>query len=654
MWGGFWRPPFTMVAFDASKKKFVQFLVGVGGVFDPLRQAVGAVVGADASKQRQFVCATSWFFSALSFCFVILLAVGGAFVHHHLIFALLGLGCVAFVVPWIHRYNDILGVLVLTLSQFAVFFYVVSEVGRHSGFQLFFIGIGITSFLTVGRRGPLLNFAIILFSVIFGGFAWSEFPAEAAPVQLEEGLLAWTYFLSLAGTVVISVYSVYQAFGTAQFVTLPKARDYSAKGEEASPTALDSEELTFFQRFLRKTRVFINELTLAGTEGYPPETRQRLRITNIAGYLIAGATINYFLLHVAFDMLDHWQIVLGNLVLVPIALSAPFVHRFHDHAAISILLVSEFVMMFYLISLMGRDAGVQINYIGFAAGAFLAIDRSRPRLILAVIAAAFALSTLAWFLFPPEKASIQLSTEILDNMYVNSMLGTVGIVAFIVYYAFQLVHSAKAETDQLLRNILPESIADRLKEKPDETIADSCSEASVLFADLVGFTPTARKLGASKIVMLLNEIFTRFDKIASDLEVEKIKTIGDAYMVVSGLPYPQDDHAERLAVMGLRMQKELDVIAREQDLEIGLRIGIETGPVMAGVIGRTKFFYDVWGDTVNMASRLESHGVCGEVHVSSTFISKLGERFEVERRGIVDIKGVGETETWFLRSIEDE
>ena len=403
-----------------------------------------------------------------------------------------------------------------------------------------------------------------------------------------------------------------------------------------------------------KLFAFLNKLTLAGTEGYPPDTRQRLRVINIAAYLIAVVTLNYFALHIMFGVLHHWQLVIGNLILVPIALSVPFLHRYHDHAGILVLYAAEFVMMFFLISLIGRESGVQINYIGFAAGAFLGIDLRRIRLLIFIILSATVLSISAWFLFPMEKAAIDLPEGLIMNLYLNSLAGTVGIVAYVVYYAFKEVQKAKAETDRLLRNVLPDKIADRLKEQPDEIIADNCTEATVLFADLVGFTPLSRRLGAEKIVTLLNDIFSRFDKVAQELQVEKIKTIGDAYMVVAGLPEPQRDHADRIARLSLRMLDEIQKVAEQENIDATLRIGIDSGPVMAGVIGKTKFFYDVWGDTVNMASRLESHGTPGKIQISSAMKKQLSKSFVVEKRGRIDIKGADAKTTWYLISEKNE
>jgi adenylate cyclase len=194
-----------------------------------------------------------------------------------------------------------------------------------------------------------------------------------------------------------------------------------------------------------------------------------------------------------------------------------------------------------------------------------------------------------------------------DSLYMQAAITTVVLIAASVYYAFSLAERAKAETDAVLRNVLPDAIVERLKANPGGLIADSIDDASVMFSDISGFVALARRLGADRTVDLLSRIVSEFDALAVRHGVEKIKTIGDAYMVVAGLPDPVPDHTARLARMGLDM---LDSVARlrgETGLNINLRIGLASGPVTAGVIGTRKFSYDVWGDPVNLASRLRGH-----------------------------------------------
>lgn len=207
----------------------------------------------------------------------------------------------------------------------------------------------------------------------------------------------------------------------------------------------------------------------------------------------------------------------------------------------------------------------------------------------------------------------------------------------------------RRENEELLLNILPAPIADRLK-SGDEHIADNFIEVTVLFADIVGFTQLAASMPAQAVVEVLNDLFTRFDMAAQELGIEKIKTIGDAYMAVCGLPNACEDQTERMMKMALRMMK----IAREYSAESGkvvqLRIGVNSGPVVAGIIGRWKFIYDLWGDTVNLASRMESHGLPDAVQVTRPVYEKLSERYAFEARGPIEVKGKGSVDTWLLRT----
>ena len=207
----------------------------------------------------------------------------------------------------------------------------------------------------------------------------------------------------------------------------------------------------------------------------------------------------------------------------------------------------------------------------------------------------------------------------------------------------------RRENERLLLNILPAPIADRLK-SGDEHIADNFSEVSVLFADIVGFTELAGSMPAQEVVELLNDLFTRFDLAARELEIEKIKTIGDAYMAVSGLPEPCVNHVERIMIMAVRMIQIAREISKDRNMNLRLRIGVNSGPVVAGIIGSRKFIYDLWGDTVNLASRMESHGIPDTIQVTRPVFEKMREHYNFEERGSIDVKGKGTIETWILHS----
>jgi adenylate cyclase len=224
-----------------------------------------------------------------------------------------------------------------------------------------------------------------------------------------------------------------------------------------------------------------------------------------------------------------------------------------------------------------------------------------------------------------------------------------------VYYAFyqaQLAEDALEReyeySEKLLSNMLPASIAAQLKRNPGQTIADKHEDVTILFADIVGFTPRAQDLTATDLVKFLNTLFIRFDGLANKHKLEKIKTIGDAFMVAGGMPDPQPDHAVRVARMALDMMSETQRYAEETGESLDLRIGIHTGPVVAGVIGSQKPFYDVWGDTVNTAARLETYGTNGQIQVTAETKELLDSVFAFERRGDVEIKGKGKLDLWYL------
>ncbi len=386
-----------------------------------------------------------------------------------------------------------------------------------------------------------------------------------------------------------------------------------------------------------------------GTEGYPRPVRRRLTIVNVMAFLIAIFSAGYAAVFAYYGAEKYFSLIVVNLLLVAVALAAPLAHRINDIAAAVIIAIAEFIALFFFVWALGRDSGIQINYIIAASVAFAIYGLSHFRLVIAVIAAGLALHVAAWFLFPPERALIAADPGLLANLYVSSAVTTFCIIALIVGYAFTVADRARAEADALLGNILPEAIAERLKDNPGERIADNVTDASILFSDLVGFTELAQELGAARTVDLLDEIVTEFDRLAASHGVEKIKTIGDGYMAVCGVSREQPDHLSRLARMALRLPDLVELLSTKHGVNLKIRVGLAGGPVMAGVIGADKFSYDVWGETVNLASRLESHGLPGEVQVSEAVMRALEGRFVFEPRGPVKVKGIGQLETWLLK-----
>jgi len=207
------------------------------------------------------------------------------------------------------------------------------------------------------------------------------------------------------------------------------------------------------------------------------------------------------------------------------------------------------------------------------------------------------------------------------------------------------IEQDKSET--LLSNVLPREVAQKLKNS-DQTVAEQYDSVSILFADVVGFTPLAESLAPNDVVEMLNTMFTHFDELVSDCRAEKIGTIGDSYMVVAGAPHRDKDHAAILAELALEMMKVAQIDTSTAGPKLTFRMGINTGPVVAGVIGTTRLHYDVWGDAVNLASRLESHGEPGKIQIGRATHDAIHDRFHCIYRGAIPIKGKGEIDTWFL------
>jgi class 3 adenylate cyclase len=242
-----------------------------------------------------------------------------------------------------------------------------------------------------------------------------------------------------------------------------------------------------------------------------------------------------------------------------------------------------------------------------------------------------------------------LPHEIVLILSAVDILAPTAVATGLVLYIDGQRLEARRQSDTLLRNVLPDPVADRLK-AGERVIADHHDAASVLFADLVNFTPMAEARPAAEVVSVLNEMFTAFDRLADELGLEKIKTIGDEYMAVAGVPEPREDHA--VAAMELALAMHAVVAARPavDGVRLALRTGIASGPLVAGVIGERKYSYDLWGDTVNTAARMQSSGSTGCIQVTDETHRLLGDRYPFQRREGVEVKGKGTMTTWLLEA----
>lgn len=336
-------------------------------------------------------------------------------------------------------------------------------------------------------------------------------------------------------------------------------------------------------------------------------------------------------------------------------------HRGKTHAATTWLLLGSHLLVVSQVLVEGRGFDVHVFFMLHTMLPFLLYPPGRARWMfgLAGLAGLDLVVTLALGDRLP-----QLGPPITDDRLALLRLvlwtGLFATLSACAYYARQATLIAEAALDEahkrsedLLHNILPVSIAGRLKRSAG-TIAEGHADVTVLFADIVGFTTLSSRLPPERIVSMLNRLFCQFDDLADALGLEKIKTIGDCYMVAGGLPEETTDHAETVARMALSMVRVVRDVAAETGEPLDIRVGIHTGPVVAGVIGKRKFIYDLWGDTVNLASRMESHAEPGSIQVSAASRARLAAAFRLRYRGEVEMKGKGATQTWILEGCADD
>jgi class 3 adenylate cyclase len=287
------------------------------------------------------------------------------------------------------------------------------------------------------------------------------------------------------------------------------------------------------------------------------------------------------------------------------------------------------------------------------------LERETIAWTLLTIAGAFALALLITNQFSKPiralvaaaqrmgKGDLQARVDVFSTDELGVLSGTFNKMADSIEKSVRTIADKNRENESLLLNILPGPIAERLK-GGETAIADHFSEVTVLFADIVGFTAMSQHREPTAIVALLNGLFTRFDAIAANHGIEKIKTIGDAYMAVAGLSNNHPNHSKQVVDMALHMLAATEAYGKHIGVPLAIRIGINAGPVAAGVVGTSKFIYDLWGDTVNMASRMESTGVPGSIQVTRSVYEQLKDEYEFEKRGAIDVKGKGLIETWLV------
>ncbi len=373
--------------------------------------------------------------------------------------------------------------------------------------------------------------------------------------------------------------------------------------------------------------------------------------------MIIPAAIVWGLIYAAFGEWLAAAIPLSYSVVSALSLFIfALTRRYHVYRFSQLLLI--LLLPFFLMAALGgfiNSGAVILWSLLCPLGALLFADtRQAARWLLAYL----GLVLLSGFLQTSVRSANNLPSVLVLIFFVMN-IGTISAITFILLFYFvgqknsalDLLRIEQQRSENLLLNVLPEEIAAILK-NGNRTSADHFDAVSILFADLVGFTPLSAQLSPKEMVDLLNEIFLHFDALAEKYNVEKIRTIGDNYMVAAGVPRPRPDHAQALARMALDMCDYISHRPPHGDRHIDFRIGINSGPVVAGVIGRKKFQYDLWGDAVNTASRMESHGIGGRIQITQETYELLKDEFICELRGTVMVKGKGEMETWYLLGVK--
>jgi adenylate cyclase len=390
-----------------------------------------------------------------------------------------------------------------------------------------------------------------------------------------------------------------------------------------------------------------------GTRGYPEKIARRLRAVNITAWIGAPVAAAFALFQAAEDWERLKLLAAINALDALIWAAVPLLHRFGPLAATLTLAGSAYASNFALTYLLGTGAGIHLYYISTAALAVLFLGVERVVLAVSVVMIAAVLFVFAEFALPADTQLVPKLT--LHANFIVSATVTLAILFAVVFYAVGQIGRAEAalerefaRSEALLTNILPPAVAARLKQGAESVIADSYAEASILFADMAGFTARASSMRPVILVLYLNRVFSAFDRLVERYGLEKIKTTGDSYMVVSGVPVPRPNHAEAIARLALDMHEASRSIADGAGQSLAIRIGISSGPVVAGVVGTKKFFYDVWGDTVNVASRMESTGEAGRIHVSDATYQLIKDGFECAERGEIEVRGKGKMRTWYL------
>jgi adenylate cyclase len=396
----------------------------------------------------------------------------------------------------------------------------------------------------------------------------------------------------------------------------------------------------------------VREQTLGPNQHYAAIAARRSRLLTITASLSVMVSVSFVLVQIVTDSWT-WQVSSVNVGAAMVFAFVPWLQRFGELVGPLTFIGAAYATVFATCWDMGTDSGSQFFFLVGACLVVLLLGIEHIVLASALAAIAAGLIIALEFLVPPNTGLQPAWAQTMG--FVITTIASVGMVVVTVWFALRDTARAEAEmeaqyerSEALLANMLPASIAQRLKDPDRSIIADKYDEASVLFADIVGFTERASSIAPADLMRFLDRLYSAFDELVDKYGLEKIKVSGDSYMVVSGVPRPRPDHAQALADFALDMA---DVAAGLKDSHghaVPLRVGMACGPVVAGVVGSRRFFYDVWGDAVNVASRMETTDSVGRIQVPEAMYALLKEEFVLQERGHIDVKGKGSMRTWYL------
>lgn len=404
---------------------------------------------------------------------------------------------------------------------------------------------------------------------------------------------------------------------------------------------------------------WLTRLVAAGISTTDPDMRRRQIFCNVAAFASMFSALSHLVTNAMHDFQGLMPVNIYNVIFACVAAMTPLLHRFGDNVAAFYIGVLLTVGHSYVVFALGPSSGLLLYYTLLGAGLFV-FGVQNWKLFLIVYGFALAAMLAGFFLADDQGFVLVGDTAFREQLSLQGLINAFVINAALI--AFALTNLRRAETalaaendraEALLEAVMPRSIADRLRSGSEDRIADRLDGVSILFSDIVGFTPAAREMPPEPVVEYLDGLYSAFDELARSHGVNKIKTIGDAYMAIatndSALAAGQGPSgAVAMARFALAMRAAMPDYGQLGAHDVTLRIGIHYGSAIAGVIGQTRFSYDVWGEAVNTAARMESHGLPGAIQISEAFHSQLEGQFSVEERGVIDIKGIGRTPAYLL------